>query len=82
MDHLLTGLLNVLVLKNLLAISVGTALGLFVGAMPGLSSTMALAILLPLTFGMAPATGLSMLASLYLGAMYGGSISEIGRAHV
>lgn len=77
MDHLLTGLVNVLAFKNLLAIAVGTALGLFVGAMPGLSATMALAILLPLTFGMEPATGLSMLASLYLGAMYGGSISAI-----
>ncbi|MDZ4164490.1 MAG: tripartite tricarboxylate transporter permease [Smithellaceae bacterium] len=77
MDHLLTGLVNVLAFKNLLAIAVGTALGLFVGAMPGLSATMALAILLPLTFGMDPATGLCMLASLYLGAMYGGSISAI-----
>ncbi|MCJ7680654.1 MAG: tripartite tricarboxylate transporter permease [Candidatus Aminicenantes bacterium] len=77
MDNLLTGLFNVLALKNLFAISIGTALGLFVGAMPGLSSTMALAILLPVTFGMAPATGLSMLASIYLGAMYGGSISAI-----
>ena len=77
MDNLLIGFLNVIALKNLFAIAIGTALGLFVGAMPGLSSTMALAILLPLTFGMAPATGLSMLASLYLGAMYGGSISAI-----
>ncbi len=77
MDYLLTGLVNVLAVKNLLAIAVGTALGLFVGAMPGLSATMALAILLPLTFAMAPATGLCMLASLYLGAMYGGSISAI-----
>jgi putative tricarboxylic transport membrane protein len=38
---------------------------------------MAIAILLPLTFNMPPATGLSMLASLYMGAMYGGSIAAI-----
>ena len=36
-----------------------------------------LALLLPLTFGMDPATGLSMLASLYVGASYGGSIAAI-----
>ncbi|SCZ78188.1 tripartite tricarboxylate transporter permease [Acidaminobacter hydrogenoformans] len=76
-DYLEIGLTNVLTLTNLLAISFGTALGLFVGAMPGLSATMAIAILLPLTFNMPPATGLSMLASLYMGAMYGGSIAAI-----
>lgn len=76
-DYLAIGLTNVLTFTNLLAIIVGTALGLFVGAMPGLSATMAIAILLPLTFNMPPATGLSMLASLYMGAMYGGSIAAI-----
>lgn len=75
--NLLAGLVNVLAPQNLAAVAGGTAIGLFVGAMPGLSATMAIAILLPLTFSMAPATGLSMLASLYMGAMYGGSISAI-----
>ncbi len=76
-EYILIGLSNVFTLPSLLAISAGTAIGLFVGAMPGLSATMAIAILLPLTFGMAPATGISMLASLYMGAMYGGSIAAI-----
>ena len=76
-QNILLGLMNVLAPQNLLAVAAGTALGLFVGAMPGLSATMAIAILLPLTFGMEPATGLSMLASLYMGAMYGGSIAAI-----
>lgn len=76
-QQLLAGLANVLSITNLLAVAVGTAMGLFVGAMPGLSATMAIAILLPVTFGMDPATGISMLASLYMGAMYGGSISAI-----
>jgi putative tricarboxylic transport membrane protein len=69
------GLTNVLAPHNLLAIIQGTIIGLFVGAMPGLSSTMAIALLVPLTFGMPPETGLSRLASLYLATMYGGSIS-------
>jgi putative tricarboxylic transport membrane protein len=76
-DNILLGLNNVLLLPNILAILVGTVLGLFVGAMPGLSATMAIALLLPLTFGLAPETGISMLASLYLAAMYGGSIAAI-----
>ena len=76
-ENILIGLHNVLSMTNILAIFGGTILGLFVGAMPGLSATMAIALLLPLTFSMVPATGISMLASLYLAAMYGGSIAAI-----
>ena len=76
-EYILLGLTNVLTPENLLAVLAGTVLGLFVGAMPGLSATMAIALLLPLTFSMEPATGISMLASLYLAAMYGGSIAAI-----
>ncbi len=72
-----TGLLNALSPLNMLAIVGGTAIGIVVGALPGLSATMALALLLPLTFSMPPATGLCMMAALYLAAMYGGSISAI-----
>lgn len=74
---ILVGLVNVITLTNIALILGGTLLGLFVGAMPGLSATMALALLLPLTYNMDPASGLSMLAALYVGASYGGSISAI-----
>ncbi|WP_219914431.1 tripartite tricarboxylate transporter permease [Thalassobacillus sp. CUG 92003] len=77
MNEIMSGLINVLSIWNLLALAVGMILGLFVGSMPGLSATMAIAILLPLTFGMDPATGITMLTSLYMGAMYGGSILAI-----
>lgn len=76
-ENMMLGLTNLLTIKSLLAVTIGTSLGLFVGAMPGLSATMAIALLLPVTFGMDPATGISMLASLYMGAMYGGSIAAI-----
>lgn len=76
-DNLLLGVLNVAMPMNLLAIFGGTALGMFVGAMPGLSATMAIALLVPVTYVMPPATGLCMLASLYMGSMYGGSIAAI-----
>ncbi len=71
------GFANALTPTNLMFMTLGTALGLMVGALPGLSATMALALLLPLTFSLPPETGLCMLASLYLAAMYGGSIAAI-----
>jgi putative tricarboxylic transport membrane protein len=74
---ILVGLVNVFTPYNLGAIVIGTMLGLFIGAMPGLSATMAIALLLPLTFSFPPETGLSLMASLYLAAMYGGSIAAI-----
>ena len=76
-ENIMLGLSNMMTLPSMLAVLAGTSLGLFVGAMPGLSATMAIALLLPLTFGMQPATGISMLAALYMGAMYGGSIAAI-----
>lgn len=77
MEEMLTGLLNVLSFSNLFFIAVGMTLGIFIGSMPGLSATMGIAILLPLTYGMDPATGIAMLAALYMGASYGGSILAI-----
>src|SRR5690625_982396 len=77
MEALMDGLLNVLSLQSLFFIALGMILGIFVGSMPGLSATMAIAILLPLTYSMDPAQGISMLASLYMGGMYGGSILAI-----
>ncbi len=71
------GLVNVVDPINIAAIFAGALIGMFVGAMPGLSATMAIALLLPLTYSFRPETGLAMLASLYLSAMYGGSIAAI-----
>ncbi|MBW6494876.1 MAG: tripartite tricarboxylate transporter permease [Burkholderiaceae bacterium] len=74
---IVTGLLNAISPYNMMFAVIGVALGLVVGALPGLSATMALALLLPLTFNLPPETGLSMMAALYLSAMYGGSIAAI-----
>ncbi|MCQ6258287.1 tripartite tricarboxylate transporter permease [Pseudomonas sp. Q11] len=76
-SFIVTGLLNAISPYNILFIVLGTTLGLVVGALPGLSATMALALLLPLTFQLPPETGLCMMAALYLAAMYGGSIAAI-----
>ena len=76
-EAILTGFTGVMSPLNLILIAAGTTIGIFVGAMPGLSATMAIALLLPLTFPLPTASGLSLLASLYMGAMYGGSIAAI-----
>jgi putative tricarboxylic transport membrane protein len=76
-ENILIGLGNIFQPTNMLAMLCGTALGLFVGAMPGLSATMAIALLVPITFAMTPEAGITMLASLYMGSMYGGSIAAI-----
>jgi len=75
--RILIGLNNVLKLNNLGAIAVGTILGIAIGAMPGLSATMGVALLIPVTFKVNPASGLCMLGAVYCGAVYGGSISAI-----
>ncbi|WP_424946418.1 tripartite tricarboxylate transporter permease [Candidatus Spongiihabitans sp.] len=63
--------------QNLMLIIVGCALGLFIGAMPGLGSVNGVAILLPLTFLVPPTGAIIFLAAIYYGAMYGGAISSI-----
>ena len=55
----------------------GCAVGLFIGAMPGLGSVNGVAILLPMTFLVPPTSAIIFLAALYYGAMYGGAISSI-----
>lgn len=62
---------------SLLMMLLGVAWGILGGAMPGISGSIAMALLLPLTFGMNPAVALMMLAGVYVGAMYGGSITAI-----
>ena len=63
--------------ETIIGLIVGVVGGMVVGSLPGLSATMAVALLIPLTFGMSPVAGLVMLTGLYTSAVYGGSISAI-----
>lgn len=56
---------------------IGVAGGIIIGSLPGLTATMGVAILLPFTFSMSPTAALVMLVGIYVGAIYGGSISAI-----
>lgn len=62
---------------SLLAIVTGTVAGVVIGAMPGLTATMAVGLLVPFTYTMDPVLGLMLLGGIYAGAMYGGSIPAI-----
>ena len=62
---------------SLLAVFIGTVSGVLVGGMPGLTATMAVALLIPITFTLEPLTGLLLMGGVYCGAMYGGSIPAI-----
>lgn len=57
--------------------SVGLLLGMFVGALPGFTTVMAMAILLPLSFFVEPLIGIPFLLGVYKGGIYGGSIPAI-----
>ena len=56
---------------------IGVVAGICIGALPGLTATMGVALLLPMTFGMDAAQGILMLLGIYVGAIYGGSISAV-----
>jgi putative tricarboxylic transport membrane protein len=64
-------------LNNLLYCLIGVFVGTAVGVLPGLGPTATIAMLLPITFGLAPVSSLIMLAGIYYGAQYGGSTTAI-----
>ncbi len=77
MEGLIGGFATVLEPFNLLLIFVGTAMGILVGALPGLSSPMAIIVLLPLTYTMETLPALLTMIGVYVGTKLGGSFSAI-----
>ena len=74
---LLEGLQQVFTLEAMCYLLAGVFIGNVAGLLPGLGATSGTAILLPLTFGMDAVDSLVMLAGIYYGTMYGGTISAI-----
>ena len=62
---------------NLIFIGLGQLIGVSIGVLPGINASMAVAVLLPLTFGLSPEASLLFLSGIYMGAMFGGSITSI-----
>ncbi len=76
-EHLLNGLLTAFSPAVFPILIFGVVGGIVLGALPGLTATMGVAILLPFTFGMEPTAALVMLIGVYIGGIYGGSIAAI-----
>lgn len=76
-QEFIAGLLFALAPAAILANMLGVGLGIVFGALPGLTATMGVALLIPLTFGLDPVVGFSALLGVYVGAVYAGSITAI-----
>ncbi len=77
MDIALAALADVLQVQNLIANMVGVFFGLFIGATPGLTISLGMVLLLPMTFSLSPVTAFCLLLGLYSAGFTGGSISAI-----
>jgi putative tricarboxylic transport membrane protein len=76
-DLFAQGIANVFAPQIFLLVASGVAVGIVFGAVPGLTAVMAIALCLPMTYGLGPAAGLSLLIALYVGATSGGLIPAI-----
>ena len=77
LNLLLDGLQAALTPENLMFACIGVLLGTFVGVLPGIGPAMAVALLLPVTYGLEPTQAFIMFAGIYYGGMYGGSTTSI-----
>lgn len=76
-DMLLSAISLLLNVQNFVAIVAGTALGVALGAIPGLTGIMAIALIIPFTYYIGPVASLLLLMGVSKGAVYGGSITAI-----
>lgn len=76
-NSFLEGFTTAMSFQNLIFIIIGGLLGTVVGMLPGLGPATAVAVLIPITFGMDSTSALILLGAIYYGAMYGGSRSSI-----
>lgn len=77
MDEWLHALKVVFEPTNIVMNVVGMFIGILFGAIPGLTATVAISLLIPFTFGLPPLPSMILLLSIYTGGMYGGSITAI-----
>ena len=77
LDNLMLGFSTALQWNNLLYCLLGALIGTMIGVLPGIGPIPTIALLLPFTFGMAPASAFIMLAGIFYGAQYGGSTTAI-----
>ena len=76
-NGLMDGFATALTPMNLLYACIGVILGTAVGVLPGIGPAMTVALLLPITYNVEPASAFIMFAGIYYGGMYGGSTTSI-----
>ena len=77
MDGILLGAATAFSMYNILMVIIGCFAGTFIGMLPGLGPISAIALMIPITYGMDPSSGLILIAGVYYGAIFGGSTSSI-----
>ena len=76
-ENLLTGIGNMTDIYSMLLIASGVFGGIIIGAVPGLTATMAVALLVPVTYGMPMVPAIALLLGVYVGSISGGFVSAI-----
>ncbi|QKJ21532.1 tripartite tricarboxylate transporter permease [Poseidonibacter lekithochrous] len=77
MDGVFQGVVTAFTTYNIMMVAVGCFAGTFIGMLPGLGPISAIALMIPITYGMDPSSGLILIAGVYYGAIFGGSTSSI-----
>ncbi|MGH8691829.1 MAG: tripartite tricarboxylate transporter permease, partial [Burkholderiales bacterium] len=75
-ELLLAGIENVLQAKYFVPLALGTLIGIVGGALPGITNTMTVIMVLPFTFGLEPLQGLAAMIGVYVGGESGGLITS------
>jgi putative tricarboxylic transport membrane protein len=75
--NLATGFSVAFTPTNLVFVTIGVVAGTLVGALPGIGPVAGIAMLLPLAYGMPPVTAMILMAGVYYGTMFGGSITSV-----
>jgi len=76
-DGIYTGITTAVMPFNLLMVFAGCFAGTFIGMLPGLGPVSAVALMIPITYGLDPSSGIILMAGVYYGAVFGGSTSSI-----
>ncbi|MDP2791920.1 MAG: tripartite tricarboxylate transporter permease, partial [Rectinemataceae bacterium] len=77
MQIFLESITAIFTIQNMLFMLIAIVLGIMVGALPGFTATMAVALMVPFTFTMTPVSGLITIGALYCATIFGGSFSAI-----
>ena len=77
MDGIWLGVTTALSVYNIFMVAIGAFAGTFIGMLPGLGPISAIALMIPVTYGMDPSSALILIAGVYYGAIFGGSTSSI-----